>query len=51
MTCLLMTLFAAGAVVLDQWTKYLTVANISLYSRVPFWRGVFHFTYVQNYSR
>ena len=48
MTYLLMTLFAAGAVVLDQWTKYLTVANISLYSRVPFWRGVFHFTYVQN---
>ena len=48
MTYLLMTLFAAGAVVLDQWTKYLTVANISLYSRVPFWEGVFRFTYVQN---
>ena len=48
MTYLLMTLFAAGAVVLDQWTKYLTVANIPLYSRVPFWDGLFHFTYVQN---
>ena len=50
MTYLLMTLFAAGAVVLDQWTKYLTVANISLYSRVPFWDGLFHFTYVQNFG-
>ena len=48
MTYLLMTLFAAAAVVLDQWTKYLTVANIPLYSRVPFWDGLFHFTYVQN---
>ena len=48
MTYLLMALFAAAAVVLDQWTKYLTVANIPLYSRVPFWDGLFHFTYVQN---
>ena len=48
MTYLLMTLFAAVAVALDQITKALTVANIPLYSRVPFWRGVFHFTYVQN---
>ena len=36
MTYLLMTLFAAGAVVLDQWTKYLTVANISL-SQLSVW--------------
>ena len=48
MTYLLMALFAGGVVALDQWTKYLTVANISLYSRVPFWDGLFRFTYVQN---
>ena len=43
-----MTLFAAAAVALDQITKAMTVANIPLYSRVPFWDGLFHFTYVQN---
>ena len=48
MTYLLMTLFAAVAVALDQITKAMTVANIPLYSRVPFWDGLFHFTYVQN---
>ena len=48
MTYLLMALFAAGVVVLDQWTKALTVANIALHARVPFWDGVFRFTYVQN---
>ena len=48
MTYLLMALFAAGAVALDQWTKALTVANIPLHSRVPFWDGLFHFTYLQN---
>ena len=48
MTYLLMALFAAAAVVLDQVTKAMTVANIPLYSRVPFWDGLFHFTYVQN---
>ena len=48
MTYLLMALFAAGAVVLDQWTKALTVANIPLHNRVPFWDGLFHFTYLQN---
>ena len=48
MTYLLMTLFAAAAVALDQITKAMTVANIPLYSRVPFWDGLFHFTYVQN---
>ena len=48
MTYILMALFAAAAVALDQWTKALTVANIPLYSRVPFWDGVFRFTYVQN---
>ena len=48
MTYILMALFAAGAVALDQWTKALTVANIALHSRVPFWDGLFCFTYVQN---
>ena len=48
MTYLLMALFAAGAVVLDQWIKALTVASIPLHSRVPFWDGLFHFTYLQN---
>ena len=48
MTCLLMALFAAGVVALDQWTKALTVANIPLYWDEPFLDGLFHFTYVQN---
>ena len=48
MTYLLMALFAAGAVALDQWTKALTVASIPLHSRGPFWDGLFHFTYLQN---
>ncbi|MBQ7099431.1 MAG: signal peptidase II [Oscillospiraceae bacterium] len=48
MTYLLMTLFAAVAVALDQLTKAMTVASIPLHTRIPFWRGVFHFTYVQN---
>ena len=48
MTYLLMTLFAAAAVALDQITKAMTVANIPLHTRIPFWRGVFRFTYVQN---
>ena len=48
MMYLWMILFTAGAVALDQWTKFLTVTNIPLYQKVPFWDGVFHFTYVQN---
>ena len=48
MTYLFMTLFAALIVALDQITKAMTVANIPLYSRVPFFSGLFHFTYVQN---
>ncbi len=43
-----MALFAAGIVAVDQWTKFLTVANIALYQDVPFLKGIFHFTYVQN---
>ena len=48
MTYLFMTLFAAVAVALDQITKAMTVASIPLHTRIPFWRGVFRFTYVQN---
>ena len=48
MQYLFMALFAGLAVVLDQWTKALTVTNIPLYQDVPFWDGLFHFTYVQN---
>ena len=44
----LMTLFAAGIVAVDQWTKYLTVANIALYQDVEFIPGFLGFTYVQN---
>ena len=43
-----MALFSAAVVALDQWTKALTVANIPLHTRIPFWDGLFHFTYVQN---
>ena len=48
MTYFLMALFSASVVALDQWTKALTVANIPLHTRIPFWDGLFHFTYVQN---
>ena len=48
MTYLLMALFSAGIVILDQWTKALTVTKIPLYWEVPVVDGLFHFTYVQN---
>ena len=48
MTYSLMALFAFGAVALDQWTKYLVVAQIPLYSQVDVLPGLFHLTYVQN---
>ena len=41
-------LFAAGIVAADQFTKYLTVANIGLGERIPFIPGLIRFTYVQN---
>ena len=50
MTYVMMALFAAAAVVLDQWTKWLTVANIPMHTDIPFWDGLFHFTYVRNYG-
>ena len=44
----ILTAFAVLIVVLDQVTKYLTVANIPLGGVIPFWDGLFHFTYIQN---
>ena len=41
-------LFVAGIVAADQWTKYLTVANISLYQDIEFIPGFLGLTYVQN---
>jgi signal peptidase II len=46
----LFALFAAGIVAADQFTKYLTVANIALGERVPFLPGLLRFTYVRNYG-
>ena len=43
-----MALFAALIVAADQVTKYLVVANIPLYTRVPAIPGLIHWTYVQN---
>lgn len=43
-----MTLIAAAIVGLDQWTKYLTVANLELYEKFPVLEGVFHFTHIHN---
>jgi len=41
-------LFTAAVVAADQFTKYLTVANIPLHADVPFIPGFLGFTYVQN---
>ena len=41
-------LFAALIVAADQFTKYLTVANIALYQDVPFIPGLLQLTYVRN---
>ena len=48
MPILAFSLFAAGIVAADQFTKYLTVANIALYEDVPFLPGLLQLTYVQN---
>ena len=48
MQFLLYALFAAVIVAADQFTKYLTVANIPLYADVPFIPGLLQLTYVQN---
>ena len=48
MSLLYYALFVGGIVAADQFTKYLTVANIALYEDVPFLPGLLQLTYVQN---
>ena len=48
MQLLFYVLFSAGIVALDQFTKYLTVANIPLYEHIPLLPGIVRLTYVQN---
>ncbi len=48
MQFLLFSLFAAVIAAADQFTKYLTVANIPLFGHVDFLPGFLCFTYVQN---
>ena len=48
MAYLFMGLMGAVIVFLDQWTKYLTVANIDLFGNLEALPGIFHLTYVQN---
>ena len=48
MAFLYYSLFAAAIVAADQYTKYLTVANIALFEDVPFLPGLLQLTYVQN---
>lgn len=43
-----LAIFAVFIVILDQFTKYLTVCHLAPGHTAPFWDGVFHFTYVQN---
>ena len=48
MQYILMALMASSIVALDQFTKYLVVANIGLHQSVPAIPGLFNFTYIQN---
>ena len=48
MQLLWMVLAVGGIVALDQWTKFLVVAQIPLYGHVEAVPGLFHLTYVQN---
>ncbi len=48
MQYILMVLFAGGIVALDQYTKYLVVANIPLHGQANGIDGLFHLTYVKN---
>ena len=48
MQLLFYALFAAGIVAADQFTKYLTVANIALGERLEWMPGFLGLTYVQN---
>ena len=45
---LIYCLFAAAIVAADQWTKYLVVENIPLFSYMKAIPKLFHLTYVQN---
>ena len=45
---LYLSIFAGAVVVLDQVTKFLTVANIELYEHIPVIPGVVGLTYTQN---
>ena len=42
------SLFAAGIVAADQWTKFLVLEHIPLYGHVDAVPGLFHLTYVRN---
>ena len=44
----LYALFVAGIVAADQFTKYLTVANIALGQEIPFIPKLLQFTYIRN---
>ncbi len=48
MQMLMFSLFTALIVGLDQYTKYLTVANIALGEHIPFVPGLLDLTYVRN---
>ena len=48
MQYLWMTLFAAGIVAADQFTKFLVLQNIPLHSNVDFIPGLLSLTYVRN---
>ena len=48
MRFLLLALFSAGVVALDQYTKYLTVLRIAPYADVEFIPGFLGFTFVKN---
>ena len=50
MTFFLYVLFTVLVVAADQFTKYLTLANIALYEHVPFIPNFLGFTYVRNYG-
>ena len=50
MQFLLFAIFAGAIVALDQFTKFLTVANIALGEHIPFLPGLIRFTFVRNYG-
>jgi signal peptidase II len=41
-------LMAIGSLLLDIFTKYLTIQNLQIGQSYPFWPGVFHFTHAIN---